>query len=181
MNQIKDFFEYIFNIVKIWVIIQPWEQGLIVRKGKRIRKVNGGIYFKIPYLDSVYVQEVRLRIVQITMQTLTTQDNQTLTINSAVGFKITDLEKLYQTLFHPDGTISNMAMAICAEHIFKTRLGDVKPNTIEEVVLQKLNEKDYGLKFEYYKITNFAAVKTFRLIQDGQSWIANDLQTTTKR
>jgi regulator of protease activity HflC (stomatin/prohibitin superfamily) len=63
MYQVKEFFEYIFNAVKIWIIIQPWQQGLRVRNGKDVKLLNGGIYFKLPYFDSVYVQETRLRVV----------------------------------------------------------------------------------------------------------------------
>jgi len=42
---------------------------------------------------------------------------------------------------------------------------------IEKRALKALNEKDYGIKFEYFKITNFAIVRTYRLIQDSTySW-----------
>lgn len=34
MNQVKEFFEYIFNAIKILVIVQPWESGLRVRLGR---------------------------------------------------------------------------------------------------------------------------------------------------
>jgi len=95
MNQIKDFLDYVLNAFKIWVIIQPWEQGLIVRAGNKIRQVNGGIYFKIPYIDSVYVQESRVRMVQVSMQTLTTKDLHTITLNSAFGYKILELKKSF--------------------------------------------------------------------------------------
>ena len=181
MNQIKDFFEYIFNVFKIWIIIQPWEQGLIVRNGKRIKRVSGGIYFKLPYFDSVYVQECRLRMIQVCMQTLTTKDSQTLTINSALGYTIVDIEKLYQTLYHPEGTLVNIAMSEVSEFVYNNDFYEITPLSIEKSVLQKLNAEDYGLKFEYFKITNFASVRTFRLIQDGQSWIDNSLNLDNKK
>lgn len=181
MNQVKDFFEYIFNAVKIWIIVQPWEQCLIVRKGTNIRKVDGGMYFKIPYIDSIYVQETRLRMLTMSIQTLTTKDKATVTINTALGYTIVDLEKLFQTLCHPDGTLSNMSMSLVAETIYSNNLTDLSPSFIEKEVIDKLNKNDYGLKFEYLKITNFATVKTFRLIQDSQSWIANDLYLEKKK
>lgn len=181
MNQIKDFFEYIFNVFKIWVIIQPWEQGLIVRTGKRVRKVNGGIYFKLPYLDSVYVQETRTRMVQVCIQTLTTKDLKTITINSGFGYKIVDLEKLYNSLYHPEGTITNMSMGYVSDFVWENNLMDINPISIEKFVLEKLNKENYGIKFEYFKITNFASVKTFRLIQDGQSWVDNNLVLDLKK
>ncbi len=181
MNQIKDFFEYIFNSIKIWVIVQPWEQGIRVRGGKNTKKLNPGMHFKIPYYDSVYVQETRLRMIQICLQTLTTKDLKTITINSSLGYSITNIELLYNTLFHPEGTISNMAMSEISEFVFKNNLSDISPDEIQKSVLNKLNEKNYGLKFEYFRITNFAHVRTFRLIQDSQSWVDNSLKMSDKK
>lgn len=181
MNQIKDFFEYIFNSIKIWVIVQPWEQGIRVRRGKQIKKLNGGIYFRIPYLDSVYIQETRLRVITLNIQTLMSKDTKTITINSSLGYSITNLELLYKTLFHPEATISNMAMSEISDFIFKNNLEDINPAKIEKSVLDKLNAENYGLKFEYFRLTNFAVVKTFRLIQDNQTWVDNGLDMNNKK
>jgi regulator of protease activity HflC (stomatin/prohibitin superfamily) len=181
MNQIKDFFEYIFNSIKIWIIVQPWEQGIRVRRGKFIKKLSSGMYFRIPYFDSVYVQETRLRMIQLCLQTLTSKDLKTVTINSSLGYSITNIELLYNTLYHPEGTISNMAMSEISDFIFQHNLSDIHPSSIEEAVLKKLNAEDYGLKFEYFRITNFAAVRTFRLIQDSQSWVDNRLSMDQKK
>ncbi|MEC4051142.1 SPFH domain-containing protein [Flavobacterium sp. SUN046] len=181
MNQIKDFFEYIFNAIKIWIIVQPWEQGIRVRKGKKIKKLEGGMYFRIPYLDSVYIQECRLRMVQVCLQTLTSKDLKTITINSALGYSIVDIEKLYQTLYHPEGTLTNIAMSEVSDFIYNNNIDNITPLKIEEAVLKKLNISDYGLKFEYFKVTNFASVRTFRIIQDGQSWVDNGLKLDNKK
>lgn len=181
MNQVKDFIEYIFNAFKIWVIVQPWEQGIRVRLGKNITKLKSGIYFRIPYVDSIYIQECRLRMIQLCMQTLTSKDLKTVTINSALGYSITDIEKLYNTLYHPEGTISNMAMSEVSDFILKNDLSEIDPQKIEAAVIAKLNAEDYGLKFEYFRITNFASVRTFRLIQDSQSWVDNSLKMNEKK
>lgn len=181
MGQIKDLLEYLFNFIKIWIIVQPWEQGIRVRNGGEIKKLSKGIFFRIPYFDSVYIQETRMRMVQMCLQTLTTNDKHTVTINSSLGYSIVDIEKLYNTLCHPEGTISNIAMSVTAEYIFNSKLEDINAKDIEKSVLTKLNENNYGIKFEYFKITNFAAVKTFRLIQDNQSWADNYLSLNIKK
>lgn len=180
MNQVKDFFEYIFNAIKIWVIVQPWQSGIRVRNGKTIKKLVGGIYFRIPYFDSVFIQENRLRVVDMPIQTLTSKDLKTLTINSSFGYSITDIEKLYQTLYHPETTLQGIAMSEVACFIFSTNLEEVTPSSLEDRVLSCLNREDYGIKFEYFKITNFAVVRTYRLIQDA-SWANEGLEMNTKR
>lgn len=180
MNQIKDLIQYILDAVKIWVIIQPWQVGIRVRNGKKIKKLNKGIYFRLPYFDSIFVQENKLRVVSLPVQTLTSKDINTVTINGAVGYTITDIEKLYNTLFHPEITISNMAMSEAADFVFKNYLKNIDPHTIEAAVIKKLNNDDYGLTFEYFRLTNFAVVKTFRLIQD-QSWVSEGLDMNYKK
>lgn len=181
MNQVKEFFEYIFNSFKFLVIVQPWEKGIRVRSGKTIKKLDSGIFFKIPYIDSVYVQETRMRMTQMCMQTLTTKDGHTLTINSSLGWCFLDVYKVYDTICHIEGTISNLSMSITAEYVFNHQLKEIKPKEIEDAVLNELKKHDYGLGFDYFKLTNFASVKTFRLIQDSQSWTENGVKLTEKK
>lgn len=168
MNQVQQFLEYIFNAIKIWVIVQPWEKGIRVRNGKHIKKLEKGLHFKIPYFDSVYVQECRLRISQIPVQTLTSKDLKTITLDSSFGYSIVNIQKLYDTLYHPETTIRNKIQGLISTFIQGRSLSEINICDIEVNVLNELNNTEYGLKFEYYKITNFAVVRTFRLIQDKQ-------------
>lgn len=179
MNQVQQFFEYIFNAVKIFVIVQPWQTGIRVRKGKSIKKLNKGIYFRIPYFDSIYIQECRLRVAEIAMQTITTKDLHTITLNSSFGYSIKDIEKLYDTLYHPETTLKNMINSTISSFIFDKNLSEIKPEAIEKFVFKSLVKMDYGLEFQYFKLINFAVVKTYRLIQD-QSWSDEGLKMDKK-
>jgi regulator of protease activity HflC (stomatin/prohibitin superfamily) len=179
MNQVKDFFDYIINAIKIWVIVQPWEQGLIVRCGKKTRILVPGIYFRIPYFDSVYIQESRLRVVDLPVQTVTSKDLKTITLSSSIGYSIISIENLYNTLFHPELTILNMVMSEVAYFVHENNMAEVTPENIEKWVLEKIDAKKYGLKFEYFKLINFAVVRTYRLIQD-QSWTSEGLRMDKK-
>lgn len=180
MNQIKEFFQWIIDSLKIWIIIQPWESAVRVRMGKHTKVLTKGIFFRIPYLDSVFVQENRLRIVQMSLQTLTTKDLSAITVEGAVGYTITDIEKLYNTLYQPEKTISNIVKSKIAEYIFEKNHNEILPAELEEGIMQDLQKLDYGLDIQYFKVQNFAIVKTFRLIQD-QSWTHEGLSMTDKK
>lgn len=180
MNQVQEFFQYFLNAVKIFIIIQPWQSGIRVRNGKKIKKLPKGIFFRIPYFDSVFVQETRLRISNNPIQTLTTKDLQTITLNSSLGYSVKDIEQLYNTLFHPETTLRNIAMSKVAAFVFLNNLDDITPDEISDVVLSTLKNLDYGIEFEYFKIINFAVVKTFRLIQDD-SWSHEGIEMDLKK
>lgn len=175
MNQLRDFLEYIFNAIKIWIIVQPWEQAIRVRRGKYTKLLSSGMFFRIPYIDSIYIQSTRLRVVSMPMQTLTSRDLSTVTINSALGYSINDIGLVYKTLYHPELTLANMAMSEIADFVYKHNIEDLNPDKIMDSVIDKLNASDYGIKVEYFRLTNFAVVKTFRLIQD-QSWTMPGLE-----
>jgi len=180
MGQVKEFLEYLLNVIKIWVIIQPWESALIVRNGKRIKKVTKGIYFKLPYFDSVFVQETRLRVVSMPVQNITTKDGKTVTINSAMGYIISDIDLLYNTLYHPETTISNMTMGVISDILTETESNNISLNKIVEETKKRLALDDYGITLKYFKFINFAMVGTYRIIQD-QSWIGEGLLMDDKR
>ena len=180
MNQVQQFLEYIFNSFKIWIIIQPWEAGLRVRMGKHIKKLKGGMYFKIPYLDSVYVQEIRLRVLSMPIQTLTSKDGKSITMAASMGYIINNIEKVYQTLYHPELTLVNMAMAEITEYIANTDASLISFVDIQDRIKSKINEQDYGIDIQYYKMNNFAIVRTYRLIQD-QSWVHEGLSMDNKK
>lgn len=180
MNSIKDFLDYILNIFKIWIIVQPWEQGLRVRCGKNIKLVNGGMYFKFPYLDSYYIQSIRLRVISLPMQTVTTKDMQTITLTGSIGYQIKDIHKMYTELYHPELTLSNLVMNELADYVYNNNLADIKAGNAEGNVLAKMKDLDYGISIEYFKLTNFAVVKTFRLIQD-HSWVAEGMVLDVKK
>lgn len=180
MNQIKEFFQWIIDSLKIWIIVQPWESAVRVRMGKQTKVLTKGIFFRIPYLDSVFVQENRLRIVQMSLQTLTTKDLSAITIEGAVGYTISDIEKLYNTLYQPETTISNFVKSRIAEYIFQRNHKDILPSELESEILKGLQELDYGIDIQYFRIQNFAIVKTYRLIQD-QSWNSERVSMTDKK
>lgn len=180
MGQVKELFEYIFNMFKIWVIIQPWQQGIRVRFGKHKTLLNAGTHFKIPYFDSVYVQETRLRMVNLPIQTISCKDKQTVTLNGAIGYQITDVEKLYSTLYHPETTIINMVMAKVTDFVSKLNLDAISLSELEGYVVKDLKTLDYGIKFEKFEVVNFASVKTFRFIKD-EAWVYEGINMEDKK
>lgn len=179
MTWVNDLLNHLTKIFQWWVIIMPWEKAVRVRFGKHLKVLSAGVYFKIPFFDSIYIQSDRLRVVTMPPQTIATKDKHTLTLVTCVGYSISNIEMLYRKMFAPEMTISNMVMGAVSEYIFSNDLIDCNPSKIEAYINIKLSSDDYGLKYEYFKVIGYAIVKTYRLIQD-QHWTSNELNTTNK-
>lgn len=180
MNYIKETIEYLTKVFQWWIIIQPWERAVRTRFGKHYRVILPGTHLRIPFFDTFYIQTIRLRVVSIPPQTVTSKDGKTLTVVIAVGYSICDIQKLYNKLYQPEVTICNMVQGEIAGFVAGCDLVDCSPSKIEEHLYNKLKEFDHGLNYEYLKLTGYAVVRTFRLIQDSH-WIQDNLNMMDKR
>lgn len=164
LQSITDFFYKIFNW---WFTVQPWEKAIHTRRGKDVRIKGPGFYWQIPFIDKVFIQTTRMRMVDIPMQTMTTKDGVTITVKSALGYAIDDIQKLYLTLYHPEITLCSMVLGKIGEAIRENNAKDISPTMIEESIHKMDEYKSYGLINVKVNVTTFAVVKTYRIMQEG--------------
>lgn len=174
MEIVNQIFGFIGKLLEWWFVVMPWEQAIFVRKGSKVKLLKAGIYFKIPFIDMVFIQTIRTRTIDLPVQTASTIDGKTITMKSFISYSIGDMYKLYNTLAMPELSLSGMVMGGIAEYIRSNESKNVAPKNIETFVNEQINAELYGLKEISIKITSWAEVKTFRLIQDA-SWQAETL------
>lgn len=159
-------FQGLGNLVKWWVSIMPWEAGLRIKFGKHVTLLGPGIHLRIPLVHTVYRQGTRMRRIDMAVQTITTRDRVAITLGATLGYRIGNIQTLYETLHDAEGTLSNLVQSAIAEYINTHDATECSPHTLEEAVNATLNFQKYGLEDATISLTDFAAVRTYRLIQD---------------
>lgn len=145
----------------------PWEAGIRVRMGKNVTVLKKGVYLKLPIVDAIYLQTTRVRVVALSVQTITSKDSKTISLMATCSYSIKDINKLYHTLYHPEMTISNIIMGAIAQYVAVNEFSRCTPVMIESEVNSELSNNDYGLGDLSVKIVNYAVVRTYRLISNG--------------
>lgn len=173
MNWITDLINWVSKLFQWWVIVLPWEKGIRIRLGKYQKLLNTGIYLKLPLIDTVFVQSVRLRYMAAPMQTVSTKDGKAISIIISVGYTIKNIETLYNTIFSPTATISNIVMGEVSQYCASNPIEECLPDKIQEACRLKLTGSNFGLGDISIKVIGFAAVRTYRLISD-QSWFPEE-------
>lgn len=182
MNWINSLFDALYKFVQWWFIVLPWEQGLRLRAGKHVRVLAAGIHFKIPFIDRVCIQNTRLHVLSVDAQTLTTADGKTVTCGGSLEFCITDIRKMYETLTTPEGVIKQNTNALVSDFIVRHTILECRPADISDYVSSELKLERFGLSAGKFYITNFAAVKTYRIINDGMhQWLGQTPDTEVKK
>lgn len=181
MSSVRQILDAIRGLLVWWVIVAPWEQAIRVRLGKKVALLPAGIHLRIPGVDRIYLQSVRVRISSLPPQTLTTRDNRALTIAVTMRYSISDLLTLYNTLHHAEGTLANIVLGAVGEFVVNNDLADCRPAALSAWVEGRIKLERYGLKDVAVTVMTFAAVRTYRLIMgDGTSWLAGDNLDTSR-
>lgn len=168
MNSIKELISYLTNQLKFWFIIKEWEQGLQLRNGKIMRKLNAGIYVKIPFIDQIFCQALRVKDIVVSQVNFTTGDNKCITASSAAFYRINDIEKFYNGYAEPNSIIANIICNEMNKHFLSINFNDFCQVTYEKRILDSLKEiNDKGFEFTDFKLTTFSNARTYRIIKDN--------------
>lgn len=173
MEWFKQVWDQISQLLRWWVIVLPWEQGVKIWLGKKHTILLPGIYFRIPYLHSVYIQPIRACYFSIAPQTLTTLDGKTLTIGMIIGYSISDIYKAYNSVAEVKSAVAGFVAGRISAFVSSENLAQCNLETIEAWVQTQFKTTGWGITIEDVKITTFALVRTYRMINDGH-WMDTD-------
>lgn len=178
MTNFWQFLTQLRRALECWVVVQPWEQALRVRLGQRVTRLGPGLHLKVPVVDAIYRQSVRVRWCDLPVQTISTADGKTVTLSVVLGYQIADIERLYQTLHHAEATLRNLTLSAVAEAVHALPSSECTPHAIEDRVVRALDFERFGVADARISVTDFAFVRTFRLIQDTHWGSAGDVLNT---
>lgn len=147
-----------------WVVVAPWERGIRIRLGKVAAELAPGIHFRIPFLDRVHVQSVRLRTIWQSDQAVSSRDGHTLTLALAIDFSIVDLRQMFDSLSSPAHTLRFRAAAACAAYASKRDKKDIDATALEAEIDAELASFGCGLGQIRARVVTFSFARAYRLI-----------------
>lgn len=150
--------------LKWWVVIAEWEQGLRVRLGKNSVKLGPGFHLRIPYLDRIYVQSVRLRTIESSGQQCMTADGRVVIFTTAISFVIADIKRLYNNLSTPELTLQNeVSLKVCNR---VRQLVAAEVNTAIAAGIEIERAEQWGLASVSISLPSIVTARVFRLISN---------------
>ncbi len=165
---------------KWWFILQPWEQALRVRAGRHIKKFEGGMHFRIPYLDSIFRQNCRLRTSDVPQQTVTNASDETLTVAGVLAYRVEDVTPLYNRLHMAEETLAGKTQSLLADYIAVNTGDECAPDIVQKHINEIIQKQfpEFGLAEIEFWLTDYARVRTYRIIMgDMAKWSDHSLQT----
>lgn len=139
-------------------VAKEWERAVILRFGK-FKKVKGpGLYFLIPFIDSVStVVDMRIRVTDFVAETTLTRDSVPVTVDALAFWLVWDAEKaILEVENYIDAVVMSSQTAL-REAISQNDLSTLLENSeeIREAIRKRVDAKtsEWGLTIQHIEIT----------------------------
>jgi len=159
-------FDHLFELlnsfwtdIKLFEIIEPYESGVHIRRGKYKRTLGPGLWWKLPVIDGFMSTNTA-----VTTMNLHTQTVGNLIVGAIVRYEISDVKAYLLSVWDAHEVISDTTMGAIREVVEQNN----DPVAAEKQVLKKVRPslKKFGVKVHAVTFTDFGKVRSIRLIQE---------------
>jgi regulator of protease activity HflC (stomatin/prohibitin superfamily) len=148
------------------VIVQPYEQGLQIRLGKYVGRMNPGFRWIVPFVTEVIKLDLRTQVMEVPSQEVITKDNSPTNVDAIVYVRVIDPEKAFFE-------VSNyrLATVALAQTSLRGIIGDMELDEVlynRDIINTKLRDildretDQWGVKVERVEIKEVDPVEAVK-------------------
>ena len=166
LDKLAEFLTRFGNQLMPWVIIEEWNGAVHLRFGKWIKTLPPGLYFKIPFFDSIIECPVITQSINLPSQTLTTLDEQSIVLKSIIRYRVSNVRTYLLKVMHATDVLVDTTQGMIRDIVEVTTWEDLVDvnhqitNEVKEFVVK------WGIEVEAVTITDLGIVKSFRIFGD---------------
>ncbi len=163
-EKIADFVQSILHLLKFWVVIHPYEQGVLLRLGTHTGLLEPGFHFVCPLgVHEVLVEHVQPRPLEVRVASHTADDVQ-VEISVVIVWSVDDLATFLLENDHEHAPNAS-AKAVVGRYVRSVPWAALHDPASTENLLCELTEafSDLGLDVRSAEVSDLAKVRTLRL------------------
>jgi len=148
-------------------ILAPYEAGIRITLGRRIRRKQAGWYVIWPLVQRFVWMEIQTQIVDLRSQSVRTKDGYSTVVSGAVQYSIKDIEKAIVNIQDIDKAIETLCLGVILEFVRDKTLVECQDvQALKKEILDGLKDasKGWGLKIEKIFITDLDKARNIRVL-----------------
>jgi len=147
-----------------FVIVEQWNAAVQLRFGKYKRSLGPGLWFKMPFADSIMEAAAITQSVNLPAQTLTTADEKGIVLKALIRYKVVDVQKYMLGVMHANDVLVDTTMGIIRDIVEDTEWAGLAG--VDELITDEVRTfvDRWGIEVEKVTITDLAVVRTYRIL-----------------
>lgn len=169
-DRLVDFVVQFADLFRFWVVLNPYEQGVLLRLGRFVRVVEPGLHFIWPFhVDHLIYQSVVPTTHSLGNESITSKDGKGVGFHAIITYKIHDIEKAMLEVSDTDHAVRDACAGeigrVLRDHDWRDIIGSAE-------ILDKLTAAcrkrgfRYGIEIMSVQLAGLALVKSIRLMQN---------------
>ena len=169
-DRIFDFIADVWEWLIPWVIIDSYEQGVVLRLGKFNRVVNPGLCWVLPFgIEECKYETIVRQTSYLDVQSLTSADGKLVTISGILVYEIKDIRKFLLDIDDAETDVQNMCYGVISDCVQDSEWKEVCTKSFNRLVLDKCRnvcDNYCGVKLIHVKYSDKATARNLRLWND---------------
>ena len=168
ISQLIDFLKALGTDMLPWVVVDQWQQAVVLRFGRYHRTVDPGFHWKIPFVECVVAQSVVTTTTVLKPQSVATKDGRIVTVEAVIRWSVSDVKTFTIDIWDGANVIVDSTQGAIADVLRSTNMDD--PD-LARLIIQKSRSAltKFGIKVEQVTLTTLAPVRVIRLIGVSQT------------
>jgi regulator of protease activity HflC (stomatin/prohibitin superfamily) len=136
--------------------VEPWEEALRTRAGKKRKMFGKGIHPRLPFsIDYVYEVDMRPDVVDLQSQSVRTKDFVPIAVSGVLWYQVVNAEAFVTSVKNPLKSLKNLASALLAQVVNSLDDKELTLPRIRDMLGQLLAEHNiskWGLDAGFYLV-----------------------------
>jgi regulator of protease activity HflC (stomatin/prohibitin superfamily) len=166
LDKLVEFLMATAHSFMFWIVVEPYERGLILRLGKLQRELDPGFHWKLPFhIDSTYVEVVVPRTSSISSLATTTSDGKSIGFDAVITYRISDIRKSMLEVFDVADAITDSCAGIIGTLLTKSSWDDIKSGDVVDSLTAACRKRGFrfGVEIQSVQLKGISIVKNLRL------------------
>jgi regulator of protease activity HflC (stomatin/prohibitin superfamily) len=150
--------------------IHSYERGVKFRNGKDIRELRHGIYFYIPFYESIEKVDVQQQTHNLLSQSMTSKDMLPITFSCNLKYRVKNARKMFTVVHNFDESLENEVMMVIADEASKMTFSDLvkKRNIVEKRAMKRIGVQavKWGAVVDGFAFTDLVNARQYRFFGD---------------
>lgn len=171
-DRVMDWIEAGIAYFQFMFVLDPYEEGVVVRLGKYHRSVGPGWHFMAPFgIEEIMKDTVVRTTSYLDVQSITSADGYPVNLNAVIVYKIGNIKRWLLEVDDAETAIQDMTYGLITEMAEVTDLDDIiKPEFMKQVTERVHQEAvTWGARIEAVKLSDRVNSKSLRLWTGGDS------------
>lgn len=166
-DRLIDFLVSFADLFKPFCVLQPYEEGVIVRLGQFERKIGpGGFHWMWPFhIDQMWHDNVVPQTHQLAGMATTTVDGKGIGFDAIITYRITDIEKAILKVNAVKDAIADTCQGIIGTTLSEATWEDVLHGRATEALTEACRKKGWrwGIEILQVQLSGVCLVRNIRL------------------